>query len=509
MVRGFGVPLLCVGVACFADEKMNTDGPLGAPYELEGSIQVPVDMHRHEDTLGSMPQDDKSRLWPGGKVRYVIGTTYTDSILPADHFLAEDDEDIKWAVEHVSSKTCIEFTKCQVDECEPPFVLFVSSSHCSSGWGRDGAVNLISVSSDCGRSGVLQQIVHRLGLTHEHRRNDRDEYISVNFEAVTRVVYTIEVWFYQLFHSSVRCAVKVQVVQPPTIAGFSVNSYDSAQFYPIPNPIPRYVASWVSNIDYSSRDTLEQFVGEDSFAEVKGTLQSSHNGYVKVYVAGDYTFYVTTNLKLEWQQPGEVEKVVVPQGRLSPLYCPTTNALGKCEAAKTVFPPPGLGMRTEVCILYTSAVHDFPDYDSRTPAQDWIGVIDFDTNGWSLLGYGDGHFTSRHTGYLTVTVTGDHTFYLTSNDGSRMFLDGLMIVDNGRPYSGPSIIRNATTYLVPGQYEVRVEYFQDRVQQVFRWEWQQPGDEEKVVVPWERLSPLYCPTTDAVGFCQGMRALFY
>eukprot|EP00659_Diplonema_papillatum_P005692 gene5692-8689_t len=341
---------------------MNTDGPLGAPYELEGSIQVPVDMHRHEDTLGSMPQDDKSRLWPGGKVRYVIGTTYTDSILPADHFLAEDDEDIKWAVEHVSSKTCIEFTKCQVDECEPPFVLFVSSSHCSSGWGRDGAVNLISVSSDCGRT---------------------------------------------------------------TIAGFSVNSYDSAQFYPIPNPIPRYVASWVSNIDYSSRDTLEQFVGEDSFAEVKGTLQSSHNGYVKVYVAGDYTFYVTTvgttdSVRLAFDN----EQVITISNNV--LWGTRhTGYLAVDVAGDHTFylsPSNAVQMYLDGEMIIDDGVGD-GDYDSRTPAQDWIGVIDFDTNGWSLLGYGDGHFTSRHTGYLTVTVTGDHTFYLTSNDGSRMFLD--------------------------------------------------------------------------------------
>lgn len=35
------------------------------------------------------------------------------------------------------------------------------------------------------------------------------------------------------------------------------------------------------------------------------------------------------------------------------------------------------------------------------------------------------------SGYLIVTKPGDYTFYLSSSDGSQLYIDGALVVDNG------------------------------------------------------------------------------
>ena len=67
-------------------------------------------------------------------------------------------------------------------------------------------------------------------------------------------------------------------------------------------------------------------------------------------------------------------------------------------------------------------------------------------------------FSVRYYGLLRVNNAGDYTFYLNSDDGSYLWVDGLLLVDNGglhapREYSG-------TTYLTAGYHMVEVKMFE-------------------------------------------------
>ncbi|KAJ9440769.1 Astacin [Diplonema papillatum] len=300
---------------------------------------------------------------------------------------------------------------------------------------------------------------------------------------------------------------------------------------------------WTGIVDFNT--TAWSNLGyNDNFA-------SRHTGYLTVNVGGYHTFYLTSDdgsrmfldgvliidngglhssatktattllvprqyevrieyfeyggaqiLKWEWKQPGAAEKEAVPLERLDPLYCQTTDDAGRCEAPSIVFIPSGTGILTETYRAATgTSMQNFPVFDNTNPVDFWTGIVDFNTNQWSNLGYDD-NFASRHTGYLTVNVEGYHMFYLTSDDGSRMFLDGVLIIDNGGLHG--SVTETATRLLVPRKYEVRIEYFEYGGAQILKWEWKQPGEAEKVVVPLERLVPLYCPTTDDTGRCQAL-----
>ncbi|KAJ9451481.1 Anti-sigma-I factor RsgI3 [Diplonema papillatum] len=289
------------------------------------------------------------------------------------------------------------------------------------------------------------------------------------------------------------------------------------------------VEDWTGTVDFDANE-WSNLGYNDNFA-------SRHAGYLTVNVPGDHTFYLTSDdgsrmfldgvliinnggnhptvtktatkylvprqyevrieyfqgiggkdLKWEWKQPGQAEeKEVVPLERLDPLYCPTIDGFGRCEAPSIEFFPFGFGVHTEM--FQATSMRDFPVFRSVAGNKVWTGIVDFNSTEWSDLGY-DNDFASKHTGYLTVNVEGYHTFYLSSDDGSRMFLDGVLIIDNGGNH--PTVTKTATRYLVPRQYEVRIEYFQGFGGKDLKWEWKQPGQAEKEVVPLGRLNPWLC-----------------
>ncbi len=68
------------------------------------------------------------------------------------------------------------------------------------------------------------------------------------------------------------------------------------------------------------------------------------------------------------------------------------------------------------------------------------------------------HYSARWTGYYTPQSTGDHTFYLSGNDGFRLHLNDIVLVDH---WNTPNTsFRHATLPLEEGKrYKVCLEYY--------------------------------------------------
>ncbi len=84
-------------------------------------------------------------------------------------------------------------------------------------------------------------------------------------------------------------------------------------------------------------------------------------------------------------------------------------------------------------------------------------------------------------GYLPVDKAGDYRFFLGSDDGSRLLIDGqeLIKVDGLHPYTEKNAQRNLTA----GLHEVRVEFFQGGGDIELRVELQGPGLARQAVGP--------------------------
>lgn len=84
------------------------------------------------------------------------------------------------------------------------------------------------------------------------------------------------------------------------------------------------------------------------------------------------------------------------------------------------------------------------------------------------------------TGSLRIDKPGEYTFYTESDDGSRLSIDGKIVVDNGGPHSFSE--KSGKTELSAGEHAVRIEFFQGGggAGCVVSW---QPPDGKKQVIP--------------------------
>ncbi|MBK8064367.1 MAG: DUF4347 domain-containing protein [Betaproteobacteria bacterium] len=68
------------------------------------------------------------------------------------------------------------------------------------------------------------------------------------------------------------------------------------------------------------------------------------------------------------------------------------------------------------------------------------------------------NFTVRYTSTLEVTTAGTYTFYTGSDDGSMLYVNGALVVNNDGAHSFQEM--NGTITLGPGIYTIRVDFFE-------------------------------------------------
>jgi hypothetical protein len=73
---------------------------------------------------------------------------------------------------------------------------------------------------------------------------------------------------------------------------------------------------------------------------------------------------------------------------------------------------------------------------------------------------GDLDFGAEFTGCLDVADDGSYIFGLDSDDGSMLYIDGGLVIDNGGGHP-PLLIWSAPTFLTAGEHSFRVEFFED------------------------------------------------
>jgi beta-glucosidase len=134
---------------------------------------------------------------------------------------------------------------------------------------------------------------------------------------------------------------------------------------------------------------------------------------------------------------------------------------------------------------------------SGTPVETRLDrVVDFDWNDANPVRSikGGSAFSVRWTGTITPTATGNYTFALASDDGSRAYLDNREIIDMWAPHALAR--KESEQHLEAGHtYQIKVEYFNAKDGAVVHFGWAKPGlpEEEK-----NRVT-----TADAVVFAGG------
>jgi RNase P/RNase MRP subunit p29 len=95
-------------------------------------------------------------------------------------------------------------------------------------------------------------------------------------------------------------------------------------------------------------------------------------------------------------------------------------------------------------------------------------------------------FYIRWTGNLRVPKDGKYTFFLESDDGSRLFIDGKQIIANGGRHHMTE--KSGDVELTAGQHSIKVEYFENEVDAGCIFSWKTAAG-AKEIVPSAVLSP--------------------
>jgi len=100
---------------------------------------------------------------------------------------------------------------------------------------------------------------------------------------------------------------------------------------------------------------------------------------------------------------------------------------------------------------------------------DWSSLPDFNTlqankTGVSgqinlaEIGHRDNQFAVVMEGYIDISETGIHTFFLNSDDGSKLYINDELIIDHDGDHS--AIKKTGQTILAAGKHKIRIEYFE-------------------------------------------------
>jgi mono/diheme cytochrome c family protein len=96
---------------------------------------------------------------------------------------------------------------------------------------------------------------------------------------------------------------------------------------------------------------------------------------------------------------------------------------------------------------------DLPDFDKLKPK------LSGPTSSFSLGPFKDrSNYALRYDGFLNIVTPGEYTFYLHSDDGSRLDIDGRVLIDHGGIHGGET--KEGRIRLKAGLHPIRVTFFQ-------------------------------------------------
>jgi uncharacterized repeat protein (TIGR03806 family) len=122
-----------------------------------------------------------------------------------------------------------------------------------------------------------------------------------------------------------------------------------------------------------------------------------------------------------------------------------------------------------------------PDFDLLTP-QGTGTAATFDIS----FRQRDDDFAFRFRGVIRIDVAGAYTFYTSSDDGSRLYLDGQLVVDNDGLHPLLEVPGGAT--LAAGYHDIEVQFFERGGQEALSVSFQGPGIAKQPIPP-DLLSP--------------------
>lgn len=154
-----------------------------------------------------------------------------------------------------------------------------------------------------------------------------------------------------------------------------------------------------------------------------------------------------------------------PSGRMPSLNLSSADA---ADIAAYLLPkvPEKAGIEYE---YYEISTDRLPNFDKLTAKESGVATK-FDINEHSKR---DSNFALRYSGGLKIDSAGEHTFHLASDDGSRLLIDGKVVVNNDGVHG--VVRKKGNVQLEPGFHDIMIEFFEKDGGEELYVEYEGPG----------------------------------
>jgi hypothetical protein len=154
--------------------------------------------------------------------------------------------------------------------------------------------------------------------------------------------------------------------------------------------------------------------------------------------------------------------------------------------AGTLGPPPGIGAGTGLHGEYFNTIELMDRVATRTDA-----TINFDlgTNSPIPGVVNADNFSVRWSGWVEPKESGSYMFYVNSDDGARLWINGKLIVDAWKIQSATETSSSVVKMTAGRKYEIRLEYFEKTGAALVKLSWSATAV-TKETIPATQLYPL-------------------
>jgi hypothetical protein len=143
---------------------------------------------------------------------------------------------------------------------------------------------------------------------------------------------------------------------------------------------------------------------------------------------------------------------------------------------------------------YEGSWTSIPDFDSLTPLRTEVASVPM-----AYIRNREDNYGLRFSGYLDIETFGSYTFYTNSEDGSKLYIDDQLVVNNDGIRNSPRE-RSGSKNLVPGKAKIVVDYFNATGDHFLEVSYSGPGI-TKQVIPVTKLFRCDAPPDDLNNDC--------
>ena len=115
-----------------------------------------------------------------------------------------------------------------------------------------------------------------------------------------------------------------------------------------------------------------------------------------------------------------------------------------------------------------------PNFDALTPVFEEIASVPT-----ASIRNRDDNYGLRFNGYLSIETAGSYTFYSHSDDGSKLYIDGTLVVDNDGLHGSVEV--SGSTTLGVGRHSIQVDYFEAIGGAVLEARYEGPGIAKQII----------------------------